>query len=540
VQKFIGWTVLSKPAQSFDETIRKRFELVEFERSQMHAYQAEDVEFFKAHPFSYGLISIGLGKTVTAGTLLYDLITNGCEDKILVLGPIAVIATSWPDEFRRWRHLAALDFTVLREDDDDPRIKAAARAARKAGTSPAEAMTAMRRKIRHELARSPAQIHLANFEAIEWVGEFWGREWPYRIVIIDEASLLKSHESTRWNMLKRFRLTEGYITRMHLLTGTPASEGIESFFPLTFLLDGGQRFGKFVTKYRERYFIQNRYSFKLTPREGAVEEVLAKIADITTLRRRQDHFDVKEPLIVQRRVVMRPAEVELYETMQTEFIVKLPDGKEIEAETAAALSQKLAQMASGVLYETALEMPEGYDPDLDDEQPDLVRARRVHPIHDHKIEMLKQIVDELQGEPLLVSYQHRSSLDRLVKAFPKAVKWDKAGKSKAPWNERKIKMLLMHPKSGGHGQNLQKGGSNIVFFDIPWSRDQFAQLIGRLDRQGQVDDVTVFLLVTAGTIDETMAKAQQDKKDAEEEVFKVLRRLIAKNKRRVKAIEEEL
>jgi SNF2 family DNA or RNA helicase len=537
-QKCIGWITLSKQKQFFDDRLRQRFALVEFERSQMHEYQNEDVEFFKANPFSYGLISIGLGKTVTAGTLLYDLIVNGSEDKILVLGPIAVIATSWPDEFRRWRHLAALNFTVLREDDDDPRIKEAGRLARRAGTSPAEAMTAMRRKIRHELANSPAQIHLANFEAIEWLGEFWGRDWPYRVVIVDEASLLKSHSSARWNMLKRFRLTPGYITRMHLLTGTPASEGIEPFFPLTFLLDCGKRFGKFITHYREKYFVQNKYSFKLKVREGAVEEVLAKIADITTLRRRQDYFNVNEPLIVQRRVTMRPSETELYETMQSEFIVKLPDGKEIEAETAAALSQKLAQMASGVLYETSLEAPEGYDPDSDEERPDLVKVRRVHSIHDHKIEMLKQIFDEMQGSPVLVAYQHRSSIDRLVKAFPDGVKWDKSGKSKAPWNAGRIKKLFMHPKSGGHGQNLQQGGSTIVFFDIPWSRDQFAQLIGRLDRQGQTNDVTVFLLVTAGTIDETMAKAQQEKKDAEEEVFKVLRRMIGKQRRQKRLVDD--
>jgi len=532
---------LSKHAQSFDDRIKARFALVELEREQMHSYQVEDVQFFKDNPRSYGLISIGMGKTVTAGTLLYDLICNGCDDQILVLGPIPVIASSWPDEFRRWRHLAALSFTVLREDDKDPRIKAAERQARKAGENVSMAGTAMRKQIRYELARSKAQIHFANFEALDWLGEFCGRDWPYRIVIVDEASLLKSHQSGRWNMLKRYVITPGFITRIHLLTGTPASEGLESFFPLTFLLDQGKRFGKHVTKFQQEYFVQNRYTFKLKPREDATERIMAKIADITTVRRRKDYFNVKDPLIVQRRVLLTAAEQTLYETMRDDYIVQLPSGEEIEAETAAALSQKLAQMASGVLYETALLEPEGYDPD-DDDRPDLIKVRKVHHVHDHKIEMLRQIVDELQGAPLIVAYQHRSTLDRLVKAFPKATKWDKQGKSKAPWNAGKIQMMLMHPKSGGHGNNLQQGGCHLVFFDIPWSRDQFEQLIGRLDRQGQKNDVTVFLLVTSGTIDETIAKSQQEKKDVEEEVFKVLRRLIAKQRRRaeLKVDEQEV
>lgn len=525
---------------NFELTVRSRSAGVQLEREQMHDYQNEDVAFFKAHPFSFGLIGIGMGKTVTAGTLLHDLILDGLDDQILVLGPIPVIATSWPDEFARWRHLACLSYVVLREDDADPRIRVAERAARRAGTSPSVAATAVRRQIREELARSHAQIHFANFEALDWLGEFWGSKWPYRVVIIDEASLLKSHKSGRWKMLKRYAISHGYIIRMHLLTGTPASEGLESFFPLTFLLDKGERFGKFITKFQQEYFIQNKYSFKLTPRADSTERITAKIADITTVRRRQDHFNVKDPLIVQRRITLTPAEMAMYETMRDDYIVQLPEGQEIEAETAAALSQKLCQMASGVLYETVLREPEGYDPD-DDDREDLIKERRVHTVHDHKIVMLRQIIDELQGEPLLVSYQHRSSLDRLVKAFPKGVKWDKTGKSKAPWNAGKIKLMFMHPRSGGHGNNLQQGGSKIVFFDTPWSRDQFEQLIGRLDRQGQKNDVTVFLLVAAGTVDETIAKAQQEKKDAEEAVFKSLRRYIAKRRKLIKLeVEDDL
>jgi SNF2 family DNA or RNA helicase len=524
--------------ESFDDRIRRKFELVQYDRSDMRDYQVEDVETFKRMPYGFAYIGMGLGKTVTFGTLIYDLICDGMDDKVLILGPIPVIASSWPDEFRSWRHLAALNFTVLREDDADPRLKAARKAARLRGEKESGAETAMRVSIRHELARSRAQIHLANFEAIEWLVEFWDRKWPYRLVIIDEASLFKSHKSTRFDLLKRIRLGQGYIKRLYLLTGTPFSEGLESLFSLTFLLDCGQRFGKHVTKFQNEYFISNRYSFKLEPRSDAAVRLLNAISDISVVRKREDHFDTKDPQIIRRKVLLRQSEMELYQALQDDYLVKLPDGNEIEAETAAALSQKLCQLASGVLYETVLEEPEGYDPD-DDDRPDLVRVRRVHHIHDHKIEMLRQIVDELNGKPILVSYQHRSSLDRLVKAFPKAVKWDKSGKTKEPWNKGKIKMMLMHPKSGGHGNNLQAGGHHIVFFDIPWSRDQFAQLIGRLDRQGQRNEVVVFLLIAAMTIDETIAKAQEQKRDAEEAAYRLLKSMIAKRRRKSRITCEE-
>lgn len=511
-----------------DQFLIERFSHVEREREDMHDYQVEDVQFFKDHPYSFGLLDLGLGKSVTAGTVLADLVLDDIATKVLIVGPIAVIATSWPDELRSWRHLAPLTWTVLRENDDDPRLKLARREDRKNGT---KTETMVRRQIREELARSRSTIHLVNFEALEWLTEFWQQRWPYRVVIVDEAHAMKSHDSGRFKALARVRNTPGLIKRMHLLTATPASENYMGFFAMTFLLDGGARFGKEITKFQARYFTQNAYDYSFKLRPGAKEEILAKIADIATIRKRRDHFDTKEATVVQRRFVLSDKAQALYDSMLNDMVLALGDTT-ITADTAAALSQKLSQMASGVVYETALLEPEDYDPDIDDEIPDLIKVRRVHNIHDHKIDMLKALVEELDGENLLVSYQHRASLDRLKKAFPKAVQWDKQGRSKAPWNAGKIPMLLMHPKSGGAGQNLQKGGRYIVFFDIPWSRTDFVQLVGRLDRQGQQRDVTVILLCAAGTIDEKIARAQQDKKANEEEMFRLLRKYIAQVSRK--------
>lgn len=520
------WMILREQKKSFADIIKAKFADVELQRSNMHVYQNEDVVFFKENPFSLGWIDIGMGKTVTAGTLIRDLLQNWDHDgKVLVVGPIPIVCSSWPDEFASWSHLAGLTYTVLREDDDDPRIKEAGRAARKAGANVSQAQTAMRVQIRQELARSAPDIHLISFEGLDWLVDFWKRKWPYRTVIVDEATLLKSHSSNRFNSLAMVR-REGLITRMHLLTGSLGAEGYQELWAPTYLLDLGERFGKCITHFREQYFTQNPHTRKWKLRPNGEEEILAKLADIATIRKRKDYFDVKDAAVVQRKVRLTGRERELYDAMLANSLVDL-DGKVIEAETAAALTQKLSQMASGVLYETELIEPEGYDPDSDE----LVKVKHVHHIHDQKIEMLKEIVAELDGENLLVSYQHRSSLDRLQKAFPKAIKWDKTGKSKEPWNAGKIPMLLMHPKSGGHGNNLQRGGHYIVFFDIPWSRDQFVQLIGRLDRQGQTHPVTVILLVAHKTIDEEIAKSQSEKKFNEEELVKILQRLIRARRR---------
>lgn len=512
--------ILSVPVKSFDEQIATRFEAVERVRDDMHDYQTADVAFFKRTPFAFGLLEMGMGKSVTAGTYATDYLLDRweSEEKVLIVGPIAVVTQSWPDEFRTWKHLACWPFTVLREDDTDPATADRLRLARKEKREGAERVA-----IRHDLARSRTRIHMISFEGIEWLVDVWKRKWPYKLVIVDESSMLKSHASKRFDALAMVR-REDLIDRMVLLTATPAAEGYIGLWSQTYLLDLGDAFGKDMKRYTDEFFSQNRYTFKWTLRPNAEPEILKRIAPMATIRKRADHFNVTEPTMIYRRIVMSDAEMVLYKAMEKESVLRLGDTT-IEADTAAALCQKLSQMASGVLYETRLSEPEGYDPDLYDEAPDLIEERIVHSIHDRKIEMLREIVDEL-GTNLLVSYQHRSSLDRLKKAFPKAVQWDKTGKSKAPWNAGKIQMLLMHPKSGGHGQNLQKGGHVVVFFDIPWSREQFVQLIGRLDRQGQQHPVSVILMVAANTVDERIAKAQEQKRDMEEALFDMLRRLI--------------
>lgn len=347
-------------------------------------------------------------------------------------------------------------------------------------------------------------------------------------VLVHNCSMLKDHKSNRFKRLAMVRNTPGMITRMHLLTGTPASESYMGLFAQIYLLDLGDRFGSEVTTFQRRYFYQDRWSQKWKIRPGAEEEILTKIADITTIRDAKDYRHVEDPIISLRYVHLTDEEMNIYKRMQKEFIVQLPEGSIVEAKNAAALTQKLSQLASGVLYETTIEL----DMEADDpEDADRIEVKKVHKIHDHKITEMKEIVKELDGLNVLVAYQHRSSLERLQKAFPKAIKWHKSGRDKEAWNAGKINMMLMHPRSGGHGNNLQKGGHVVIFFDIPWSREQFVQLLGRLARQGQTEVVRVIQLVSKGTIDETIARAQRDKRMHEEELYAILQRLIAAARR---------
>lgn len=518
----------------FDQRVRARFADVELDESHLHDYQDDlAIPFMIENPFSALFIDMGLGKSISSLTVIAWLIQElFCElqgDKILVIGPMRVATQTWPDEIRKWRHTAWLNHCLIYVDDDDPQVKLAGRRAageaRLNGMSAAEARkvqgaaeTAEKERQRKVRARAKQTIHIIPSNWVEWLVEFHGRNWPYRTVFIDESSGFKDHNSGRFKALAKVRREEGLITRLHELTATPAAETYEHLFAQIYLMDKGERFGKGITKYRDKYFNYNKYSRKYKLREGAEEEILAKISDICLVMKAEDYLDIEKPTIVERPVRLSEREMALYTQMQDDLIVTLPNGVEIEAETAAALSSRLLQMASGFLYETFL---------LEDENTeDFKKVKRTHPIHNHKIEMMKEIVEEAQGATILVGYHFKSSLDRLKKAFPQAVVMDREGKCVKAWNKGKIPMLLMHPQSGGHGLNLQDGGHHIVFFDLPWSLELYLQFIGRLARQGQKHPVVVQLLTAIGTLDQTVCQSLSTKEDAQEKLFRILKRLI--------------
>lgn len=534
-------------ASSIEERLALRMADVVRGRDAMHHYQSGIlVPFLKANPYSGAFVDMGLGKTVSLATVIVDLLADFEYEHVLIIAPLKVAAETWPTEFTLWEHLAPYDVQLIHARDDDPaldrartkaKIKAKADAAfwelPKAQASKyvehkaQRAETAAREKIRRLATHSKTTIHVISRDWIEWLVNYWGPHWPYKCVIVDESSSFKDHKSGRFkalaNVRKGVKNKPPLIERLHILTATPAAETYEHFFAQMFLLDLGKRLGTHITPFRKRYFNENRWSRKWEIRPGAQEEILEKIADICLVMKAEDYLkDLPLPVIVERPVILGAAEMKIYNTLEEKFIVTVPDGSEVVAETAAALSAKLLQLASGVLYETRV---------LEDwDTGDLSKVTHVHQLHDHKIDELKLIVEESGGAPLLVAYHFKSTLARLQKAFPKAVTMDKAGRCVKSWNKGKIPMLLVHPQSAGHGLNLQHGGHHLVFFDIPWSLELFLQTVGRLARQGQLHPVIVQLLVAKGTLDELVAGCQQNKKDAQDDMFRRLKRLIKRHR----------
>lgn len=527
--------------------IAQRFSNVIRVRDDMHGYQQTAVQFAKDHPFSLLLIDLGLGKTISSLTVISDILLDTDFDAgpVLVIAPLKVARNVWPNEIGLWGHTAWLSHVLIRPEDDDPRIIEARRkdsrgkkdrdkAKRKlkaegltdekiAETIGPLQETQVRHQIMCELAQSKALVHIINREQVEWLVNLHRAKWPYRTVFIDESDSFQDWNSQRFKALAKVRRTPGLIERMHLLTATPASESYLNLWSQIYLLDLGQRFGKSIgPRFRDVYFTHNEYSRTYKIKPGAEDEILEKIADITLVMEKEDYLPRNEPTIIPRKVALSVTEQDMVRELERELVITLPNGVELEAKTAAHLGNMLLQLASGALYETALVEDE------EDADADLIKVKKTHHIHDHKIEALREIYESCRfaGEPLLVSYHFKSSLDRLKKAFPKAVVMSRDGREEKDWNKKKIPMMFIHPQSAGHGLNLQHGGSNLVFFDMIYSLRYYLQTIGRIDRQGQTKPVVVQLLLAEGTRDEDAYEALSRKEDGQERFYFLLKKLI--------------
>lgn len=465
--------------------------------SDLHDYQKEAVDWLYERPFSALFIDTGMGKTVISSTLLDRLFLEGFDGKILIVAPIRVANRVWMQEYKLWRHLAYFRPSLLRIDDADPGLT---------GLKGAD-KTTKKSRLRLLALNSPSPVHVINQEAIPWLVSQYvevkakGKlreiaRWPYSVVIYDESSRLRDHNSEGFKALKRVLHR---IERFHELTATPASQTYMHLFAQIWLLDKGERLGKNITTFRENYFIANPYARTYRLRDGGAEQIEKKIADICLVMRR-----VKNHIIRIRSIDLPKEAIKRYRNFERDSILELSEDDLIEASTAAVLSNKLLQFASGAVYDA---------------------DKKYHVVHDEKIEELKQLVQEIVDQPIMVAYWYKSSLDRLRKAFPEARVMDKEGTLEAEWNKGRVKMMLVHPRGVAHGMNLQFGGHHIVLFDIFWPLELFSQLIDRLDRPGQVHTVMVHLLSARRTHDEVVATNLEQLRSAEEAMFKRLQRI---------------
>lgn len=500
--------------------LRDTFADVELEESDLHGYQEELVGLADRVKRLLVLVDMGLGKTGSILTLLARLRLRGELGRALIVAPIRVARKTWPDEIRKWRHTAWMPFSIIRgEDDDEEVVEAKSRAyrvARKQGLDVKEARSVadkVARTVKQEIAiaalREDVPIHIINRERLAWLAgtkkkpgilrELGVKQWPYDVIVIDESTSFADHGSERF---KAAKTVAHYANRLYELTATPVADGYMKLFAQVYLIDRGERLGVNITAFREEYFRQNPYTKKWKLLPGAAETISKKIADISVVMEAKDHLDLDEPTIIPRIVKLSKAERQRYDELETSSVLRIDDEKVIEAATASALRTKLLQLSSGAVYDA-----EG----------------GTHLIHHRKVEELEQIVEETQGEPILVGYWFKSSLVRLKKSFPQAVVMDRAGKAVETWNRGKIPMLLAHPQGAAHGLNMQDGGSIVSFFDIPDSYELWIQFIRRLARQGQRNPVRVFPIITARTWDVGQVESLKQKQDGQEEFYRYVK-----------------
>lgn len=424
-----------------------------------HDYQQYATEFVLEHPYCGLILDMGLGKSVITLTALWDLILDSFDcGRVLVVAPKRVAEDTWPKELAKWDHLRGLTYSLVMGSE----------------------------KERRQALMKRAFIYIINRENVSWLVENY--RWDFDTLVIDELSSFKSAKAQRFRALKKVR---PLIKRVIGLTGTPSPNTLIDLWPQIYLLDMGQRLGRFVTHYRERFFVPDKrnremvYSYK--PREGAEQRIYELIGDICISMKAADHLKMPDLIANRIDIQLDQQERKLYDTLKKDMVLKLKDG-EIDAVNAAALSGKLLQMASGAVYDS-----EG----------------RTLRIHDRKLDMLEDLIEAANGKPLLVAYWYKHERDRIQERFQ--VREILTSKDIDDWNAGKIPVALMHPASVGHGINLQQGGSTLVWFGLTWSLELYQQTNARLWRQGQKHAVVIQHLVTAGTHDEDVMRALERK-----------------------------
>lgn len=383
-------------------------------------------------------------------------------DKILIIAPLRVAEDTWPREIDKWDHLRHLTISKVLGS------------------------VAQRRKA----LKADADLYVINRENVEWLVTEFGSEWPFDTVIIDELSSFKSSESKRFRALRRVR---PMIRRVIGLTGTPAPNSLMDLWAPMYLIDQGKRLGKTITGYRDRYFDPGKrdghivYDWKQKKESEA--RIYEAIGDIAVSMKNEDWLDMPERIDRVIPVKMSDASRQLYKQLERDLLLSFVDG-DVVANTAAVLSNKLLQMANGAVYD---------------------ENRAVKEIHEAKLDALEDIIEAANGHPVLVFYSYKHDLYRLKKRFPQIRELGKGNEGIAEWNAGNTPLLAVHPKSAGHGLNLQDGGSIIVWYGLTWSLEEYQQANARLHRQGQLRSVIIHHLVTEGTMDEQVMAALESK-----------------------------
>lgn len=380
---------------------------------------------------------------------------------MLVIAPLRVARSTWPDEIAKWDHLNDLTYSVA------------------VGTE----------KERLEALRKNVEIVIINRENVDWLVNKSGYRFNFDMIVIDELSSFKSYSAKRFKALLKVR---PYVERIVGLTGTPSSNGLMDLWAEYRLLDFGERLGRYITRYRLKYFEPDKrsatviFSYKLLP--GAEDEIYNAISDITISMKAKDYLKMPDLIINEVTVDLDLSERRTYETLRKEMVVQISEQEEIDAVNAASLSGKLLQMANGAVYD---------------------EDKRVLRIHEKKLDALEDLIEAANGKPVLIAYWYKHDLERIKERFN--VREILNDQDIRDWNNGKIDVAVIHPASAGHGLNLQQGGSTMIWFGLTWSLELYEQANARLYRQGQNETVVIHHIITKGTIDEDVMLALKRK-----------------------------
>ena len=440
-----------------------------------HDYQAYAINYIESHPISTVFLDMGLGKTSITLTAIKNLLFDSFEVyKVLVIAPLRVARDTWTAEVDKWDHLRSLICSVA------------------VGTE-AQRKAALMRK---------ADVYIINRENIQWLVEESGIAFDYDMVVIDELSSFKNHNTKRFRALMKVRPK---VSRIVGLTGTPAPNGLMDLWAQFRLMDMGERLGRFITQYRTDYFAPDKrngqiiYSYKPLP--FAKDAIYNRISDITISMKATEHLQMPELISSEYTVQLTDAEQQKYKALKQELVLSLGEA-EITAANAASLCGKLSQMANGAVYDD---------------------SGAVIEMHEKKLDALEDIIEAANGKSVLVAYWFNHDLDRITARLKKLhIPHSRLDDSESisRWNNGEIPVALIHPASAGHGLNLQSGGSTIVWFGLTWSLELYQQTVARLWRQGQTSStVVVQHIVTKGTIDDRIIKALSQKEHTQTDLI---------------------
>ncbi len=423
-----------------------------------HNYQTYATEFMIKNPVSAVFLDMGLGKTVITLTAINEM----CRDsflvsKVLVIAPLRVARDTWPAEIEKWNHLKGLTYAVA------------------VGTE-AERRAALLQN---------ASVYIINRENLCWLIEDSGLPFDFDMVVIDELSSFKSHRAKRFKSLLKAR---PHIKRIVGLTGTPSTNGLMDLWAEFRILDLGKRLGRYITHYRQNYFIPDKRNgmvvFSYKPLPGAEEAIYKQIDDITISMKAEDYLDMPDCIYNEVKVKLDKKERKVYNTLKKEMVVSI-GADEVDASNAAVLSNKLSQLANGAIYSD---------------------NKKVISIHDRKLDALEDLIEAANGKPVLVAYWFKHDFERIKKRFD--VREIKSSKDIVDWNNGQIPVAVIHPASAGHGLNLQAGGSTLIWYGITWSLELYQQTNARLWRQGQKSEaVIIHHIIAEKTVDEQIMAA---------------------------------